>query len=437
MALQPNNTDAEMAVIAAVIDNPRINVDLIGAISPEDFYSPAHQIYWGVLRDLDRTGKPIDDVTVRAALVKSERLEKTGGDSYLVELMARHVTSANTSHHAEIVKGLAVTRRVIELGATMQRRGEAGEDYYTVIGESRQALDNLLTSGGVEVFDGKASAKEAFERLEYRCKHQGEVWGIQTGFKEIDEKTGGLHAGELVIIAGRPSMGKSAFAQKIAQNAAIRGNVPTAFFSIEMTRANVQDRLLSSESKTEAVKIRTGRPSDGDWPRLAKTGGEWSKAPLFIIEKKPSLHMVRSVTRDLKARHGLQLVIVDYLQIMIGNNPKNREREIAELSAGLKDLAKEESIVVVALSQLNRVSEARQNKRPMLGELRESGAIEQDADVVFLVYRDEYYNPTDTKGPGIAEITIAKQRNGSTDGIINLRFVGRHMNFEDPEEGKW
>ncbi len=448
--LPPQNIEAEQMVLGAIlIENDSLN-KVIETLSADDFYKDTHRRIFSIMLDMFETGDAIDLVTLSDALRGKTGLESVGGASYLATLVSLVPTAANIKHHARIVREKAVLRKLIHSATDIIT--QSYEDSRTVVD-----IDELLDRAEKSIFEiAQGKIKDSFvsmknivghsfaivERL-YEKKEM--VTGLATGFLDLDERTSGFQQSDLIIIAGRPSMGKTAFCLNIAAFAAIEKGKSVAIFSLEMSKEQLVLRMLGSESRVDAHKLRTGHLSERDWTPLSTAAGKLSEAPIFIDDTAAiSVLETRAKARRLKADQGLDLIIVDYLQLMRGRGDEgSREQEISNISRSLKALAKELQVPVIALSQLNRAVETRpgKEKRPMLADLRESGAIEQDADVILFIYRDEVYNkcecPYDGEclcgQRGKAEVIIGKQRNGPI-GKVDLTFVNRYTRFENAEK---
>ena len=448
--LPPQNIEAEQMVLGAIlIENDSLN-KVIETLSSDDFYKDTHRRIFAVMLDMFETGEAIDLVTLSDALRGKTGLEAVGGASYLATLVSLVPTAANIKHHARIVREKAVLRKLIHSATDIIT--QSYEDSRTVVN-----IDELLDRAEKSIFEiAQGKIKDSFvsmknivghsfaivERL-YEKKEM--VTGLATGFLDLDERTSGFQQSDLIIIAGRPSMGKTAFCLNIAAYAAIEKGKSVAIFSLEMSKEQLVLRMLGSESRVDAHKLRTGHLSERDWTPLSTAAGKLADAPIFIDDTAAiSVLETRAKARRLKADQGLDLIIVDYLQLMRGRGDEgSREQEISNISRSLKALAKELQVPVIALSQLNRAVETRpgKEKRPMLADLRESGAIEQDADVILFIYRDEVYNkcecPYDGEclcgQRGKAEVIIGKQRNGPI-GKVDLTFVNRYTRFENAEK---
>jgi len=358
-------------------------------------------------------------------------LEQIGGANYLTELAAMVPTSAHIKNYATIVEEKAILRRLIKMSQNIAALSyEAKEDVHVIMNKAEEEIFNIAENRRTDDFAPiREVLIQTFEKIETIYHNQGRVTGIPTGFLDLDYKTAGLQPSDFVLIAARPSMGKTAFALNVAQYAALRENIPTAIFSLEMSKDQLVNRMLCAEAMVDAQKVRTGNLEQEDWVKIARAMGPLSEAPIYIDDTPGiSVMEMRAKCRRLKLEKGLKLIMVDYLQLMSGNGRNDsRQQEISEISRSLKALAREMEAPVIALSQLSRACEARADHRPMLSDLRESGAIEQDADVVMFLYRDEYYHP-DTEAKNQAELIIAKQRNGPT-GTIDLVWLGQYTKF--------
>lgn len=435
----PNALDAERAVLGGILlENDAVNV-VTEILAPDDFYSEANATIFESMVSLFSRGQPIDQVTLRAELASRERVQAVGGDEYLLSLTDTIPTVANIEAHARLVREKSIVRRLITACHEIAARG------YGDYGEVEHFLDEAEGS----VFQvAKERARNPYEHVKdvvYRtfqkiheaAQRDERITGLTTGFDGLDRKTAGLHPGELMIIAGRPGMGKTAFAVNLALNACAARRETVAVFSLEMAKEELVRRMLASEARVDGGRLRTGQIVHDDWSKLAEAAGFLSDLPVWI-DDTPSISVLelRAKARRLRAEQGLALVIVDYLQLMrSGSRNDSREQEISEISRSLKALAKELSIPVIALSQLNRGVESRSNKdkRPQLADLRESGAIEQDADTILFIYREEVYNQEDTENRGIAEVIVGKQRAGPT-GTVRARFFAEYTRFDNLAE---
>ncbi len=404
-------------------------------LTPEDFYRPAHALIFRGMLDLTSRGEPVDIVTLQAQLQATQQLEAVGGAGPIIELAAAVPTAANVRHYADIVRRVATRRRLIDAATGIVSTAFENADAEQVLDAAERAIFEVGQDRAKKTLTPVADiVKEAFAKVIKLYEEKRAITGVTTGFAELDRMTSGLQPADLIIVAGRPSMGKTAFALNLATSSALKDHCNVAVFSLEMSKEQLVTRMLCSEGRIDSFRLRGGFVADSDWPKLAKACGTISEAPLFIDDTAAaSVLEVRAKCRRLAAEQGLGLVVVDYLQLMRGSgNSQSREQEISEISRGLKGLAKELNIPVIALSQLNRSLEQRTDKRPVLSDLRESGAIEQDADVIMFVYREEVYKP-DTQDKGVAEIIIGKQRNGPI-GVARLKFFHEYTRFENLAE---
>ena len=431
--LPPQNLEAETSVLGAVLlENEALN-RVLEILREDDFYREAHRRIFSAILHLYEHSEPVDLITLSEVLKTRGDLDAVGGVEYLNSLVNGVPTAANISYYAKIIKEKAILRKLIN------RATEIVSQSYSNSGDVDEFIDQAertifeISEDRVRpsFYPIKDLIKSSFKTIERLYEKRQLITGVPTGFQRLDELTSGLQPADLIIIAGRPSMGKTAFALNIAQHASVRATTPAAIFSLEMSKEQLALRMLCSEAKVDAHRLRGGFLSEADWPKLTRAAGSLSEAPLFI-DDTPGLSALemRAKARRLKIEHNLGLVIVDYLQLMRGRaSADSREQEISDISRSLKALAKELSIPVIALSQLNRRVEERGDKRPQLSDLRESGAIEQDADVILFLYRDEVYNKSE-ENRGKAEIIIGKQRNGPTDKV-DLAFLDKYTRFEN------
>ena len=431
--MPPHDVAAEQCVLGGMLLSKDAISDVLEAIRPSDHYRPAHQIVHEAILDLYARGEPADAITVSNELSRRGDLQRIGGAPYLHTLIASVPTAANAGYYARIVRERAILRRLVEAGTRIVQMGYAGDSDADDLVDRAQAEVYAVTDRRIaedyhslsEIMPG------ALDEIEAIGSHGGQMTGVPTGFADLDGLTNGLHPGQMIVIAARPAVGKSALALDFARSATIRHNLPTVLFSLEMGRNEITMRLLAAEARVPMNLMRTGQLSDDDWARLARRMSEVVDAPLFIDDSpNMSLMEIRAKCRRLKQRHGLRLVVIDYLQLM--SSPKrveNRQQEVSEMSRSLKLLAKELEVPVVALSQLNRGPEQRQDKRPMLSDLRESGSIEQDSDVVILLHREDAYEKESPRA-GEADLIVAKHRNGPT-ATVTVAFQGHYSRFVD------
>jgi replicative DNA helicase len=431
--LPPYNEEAEQYVLGACFGSGDAFARSLEIIELDDFYKTSHRKIFSAMQFLFEASNPIDILTIADRLRKNSDLDDAGGMDYLDYLEGLVPTSAAISHHSKIIREKKVLRDLIETATEIVASSyEDSDDADEILDKAERSIFEISEKRTKRSFYSiKEIVKSSFDSIEKLFEKPGMVTGVETGFREFDQLTSGLQPSDLVIIAGRPSMGKTSFALDIARFAACKRKVPTAIFSLEMSKEQLGLRMLCSEARVSSVKLRTGFLASSDWPNLTAAAGRVSEAPIFI-DDSPQLSTldVRARSRRLKAEHSLGLVIIDYLQLMHGSRKiESRQLEISEISRGLKGLAKELNVPIIALSQLSRAVESRTDKRPLLSDLRESGSIEQDADVVAFIYRDEVYDK-DTAKAGIAEILIRKQRNGPI-GDVELAFQKEFTRFEN------
>lgn len=434
--IPPHSLDAEQSVLGSMLLDKEAVAATSELLLGEDFYSDAHkEIYEAILDTYDQ-GKPVDLVTLAEALRRRGSLEAVGGGTYISDLSMSVPSTANVRYYIRIIEEKSILRKLISASNDIIKESyEASEDMDIIIDHAEKKIFDISQKKNKKSFESiKTILLETYTKIEEMSKNKGKITGVPTGFKDFDLRTSGLNPSDFILIAARPSMGKTSFAVNIAQNAAVRYKVPVALFSLEMAKEQLAQRMLSSESNVELQKIRTGDLSEGDWVKLVNAAAPLSQAPIFIDDTPAVTAMeVRSKARRLKMEHDIGLVVIDYLQLMSGRGKaESRQQEVSEISRSLKALARELQIPVVAISQLSRGPETRRDHRPMLSDLRESGAIEQDADLVVFLYRDEYYNPN-TEKQNIAEAIIAKQRNGPT-GTIELVWLGQYTKFASYEK---
>ena len=422
----PQNLEAESSVLGGILLENQAVLKVLEVVQEEDFYREAHRKIFHAMVELQERGDPVDLITLNEELGAKGWHPEVGGAGYLASLVDRIPTAANILYHARIVKEKSILRQVIEVSTEIARQGyEEPEDSIAFLDKAEQSILEISRRQQRKGFVPLRTVLQAtFQTLESMYGNQGMITGVPTGFVDFDRLTCGLQRSDLIIIAGRPSMGKTALALNIARNAAVKSNVPVAIFSLEMSKEQLAFRLLCSEAQVDGSKVRAGYIKKSDWKDLTDAATVLSQAPIFIDDSPGmSVREMRGKARQMKLECKIGLVIVDYLQLMQGSDRvENRVQEISEISRALKQLAKELDLPVVALSQLNRAVENRPDKRPILADLRESGAIEQDADVIAFVYREEFYFPDREECKGKAELRIGKQRNGPV-GIIHLNFI--------------
>jgi replicative DNA helicase len=430
----PQNLEAEESVLGAMMLSP----GAIGAVSEildaGDFYRESHAKIYRAALALYGKGEPVDAITLLDELEERGELDDVGGRTRVHELAGLVPATANAAHYARIVKEMATLRGLIEAGSEVARLGwERPGETTDLVDRAEQIIFELAQQRVTGDFSHiETLLKESFERITALYEAGAEITGVPSGFRDLDRITSGFQPGNLIIVAARPSMGKSALGLCMAANLAVRHELPTALFTLEMSKAEVTQRLLCSEAKVESQRLRSGRLAQDDWPRLVAAGDKLMKAPIYVDDTGSITMMeLRSKARRLKAKEpGLALIIVDYLQLMTsGTSAENRVQEVSQISRQLKVLARDLDLPILAMSQLSRAVEQRHDKRPILSDLRESGSIEQDADIVGFVYRDEYYNE-ESDQQGLAELIVAKHRNGPTDSV-KLSFLKRYAKFAD------
>jgi replicative DNA helicase len=438
--LPPQNVEAEQSVLGGIlIENEAVN-KVMEILTADDFYRDAHSRIFNALISLSERDEPADLITLTNELRKIDQLDSIGGASYLASLIDSVPTAANIEYYAKIVKEKAILRKLIQTSTEIitqsyQDRG----DVEGFLDEAERAIFEISEKRVKPSFYSiRDIVKESFKTLERLFEKKELVTGVPSGFKELDRLTAGFHASDLIIVAGRPSMGKTALCLNISQYAAIEKRIPVAIFSLEMSKEQLVIRMLCSEAQVEGTRLRTGFLTESDWPKLTLAAGNLSDAPIFIDDSAAiSILELRAKARRLKGEHGLGMLIIDYLQLMKGRTRvESRQQEISEISRSLKALAKELNIPVIAVSQLSRKTEERTGNRPQLSDLRESGAIEQDADLILFLYRDEVYNRSeDNPNKGKAELIIGKQRNGPI-GKIELAFLDKFTTFKELYKGE-
>ncbi|NLW24219.1 MAG: replicative DNA helicase [Clostridia bacterium] len=431
--IPPHNLDAEQAVLAAMMLDKDAIYEIVPLLKEKDFYKEAHGILYRTIVDLAEQGEPVDLITITESLRKSGNLEKVGGVGYIAQVANAIGTSTGVTHYAELIKEKSLLRSLIKIATNLAARSyEDSEETEQILNDAERMILEISQGrvrGGLvpisEVIEG------TIERLEILNNKKSDITGLTSGFRDLDKFTSGWQNSDLIIVAARPAMGKTSFCLNLAANAALLAKVPVAIFSLEMSREQLVQRMLSSAAMIDQQKLRTGRLLDKEWIALTSALGPLAEAPIYIDDTPAiSVREIRAKTRRLKAEKGLGLVVIDYLQLMsTGRRVESRQQEISEISRSLKALARELDIPIIALSQLSRAVEQSQNKRPSLSHLRESGALEQDADIVMFIYRDEYYNPESEK-KAIAEIIIAKHRNGPV-GTVELTFLKEFTKFGD------
>lgn len=430
--IPPHDIEAEQAIIGSMLTDKDAVIAAIEILREQDFYREDNRIIYSAILNLYNRSEPIDIITLKAELKSMGKLEAVGGLEYIVQLPDRVPTTSNVEQYIKIVEEKSMLRALIK----------TADELITLGYDPTQEVEQVIDTAEKKIFEvmqkknqkGYSSMKDilidTFTQLEQLYNQKEMITGVPTGFADLDYRTSGLHNSDLILVAARPAMGKSAFALNIATHAAVRGKVPVAIFSLEMSKEQMANRILCSEAMVDSAKVRTGKIDDEEWGKLAAASGELSEAGIYIDDTPGiSVMEIRAKCRKMKLEKNIGLVVIDYLQLVQGSNRKggSREQEIAEISRSLKILAKEINVPVIALSQLSRAPEQRVDHRPMLSDLRESGSIEQDADIVMFLYRDDYYNE-DTDKKNIAEVIIAKHRSGAT-GTVELLWLGNYTKF--------
>ena len=437
LRVPPQSVEAEQAVLGGLMLDPNAFDRIADQLIEDDFYRRDHQLIYRAIRELVEKNRPSDAVTVGEWFDSQGKSEQVAGGAYLVELAASTPSAANIKAYAEIVRDKAIQRKLIDIGTAIVNDGfqPEGRDSSELLAKAEQevfAIAEGHSRGRQDFTPVRTALIEAFDVLQKRAENGGSVTGLPTGYTEFDEMTAGLQPTDLLILAARPAMGKTTFALNIAEYGALKSKKAVAVFSMEMSASQLALRLISSLGRVNATRLRTGQLEDEDWSRVTGAIAQMNGVKIFI-DDTPALSpdVLRAKSRRLKREHDLGLIVIDYLQLMaVPGNSENRATEISEISRSLKGLAKELNVPVIALSQLNRSLETRTDKRPVMADLRESGAIEQDADVIVFIYRDEYYNKENSPDKGLAEIIIGKQRNGPT-GSFKLKFFGEYTRFDN------
>ncbi|MES3037409.1 MAG: replicative DNA helicase, partial [Bdellovibrionota bacterium] len=433
----PQNLEAEQSILGGLMLEASAFDQVVDVLDIDDFYSPAHQKIFSTIKELHNRSKPVDLVTVTDWLQTRNEFDSIGGFAYLTQLLEKTISASNILTYAQIVREKSLLRRLIQTSSGIIESAFSPE---------QENIDLVLDRAEAEIFkiNEKKSqtgligsmeiVKDSIKKIEQLFQRKEDITGVPTGFTELDKMTSGLHGGELIIIAARPSMGKTAFSLNIASHMALRHKKSVAYFSLEMGKESVMMRMLAAEARISMSSLRNGRLTDTDWPKLISAAGALSETKLFIDDTSGiSPYEIRARCRRLKAQHGLDCIMIDYLQLMdLKQRVESRERAVAEISKALKVIAKELQVPVIALAQLNRGVEGRADRKPMLSDLRESGSIEQDADVIMMLYREDYYEKEDPEKKGKAQVIIGKQRNGAT-GDVHLRFEAQYNLFKDAD----
>ena len=433
----PHDVEAEQAVLGSMLTDKDAVISAIEVLKEDDFYRTDNRSIYEAIMNLYNRAEPIDIITVKAELESLGKFEQVGGLEYLASLPDKVPTTANAMKYIKIVEEKSTLRNLIKTANEIIELGyDPTEDVSDIMEGAEKKIFNIMQNNDKKSYSPiKDILVDSFTQLEELYNRKQHITGVPSGFTELDYKTAGFHGSDLVLIAARPAMGKSAFALNIATNAAVRGNVPVVIFSLEMSKEQMVNRILCSEAMVDSNKVRTGKLEEDDWTKLAGSIGPLSDAEIYIDDTPGiSVMEIRAKCRKLKLEKNIGMVVIDYLQLVQGSNKRNgsREQEISEISRSLKILAKELNVPVIALSQLSRAVEQRPDHRPMLSDLRESGAIEQDADIVIFLYRDDYYNK-DSEKKDIAEVIIAKHRGGSL-GTVELLWLGSYTKFVNLEK---
>jgi len=435
--IPPHDIEAEQAVLGSMLTDQDAVVDAIEILKPEDFYRDDNRYIYEAILNLYNKSEPIDIITLKSELISTGKFEAVGGYEYIALLPDKVPLVSNAEKYMRIVEEKSILRKLIKASNDLMALGyEQNEEIDTIMEQAEKKIFDIMQGKNQRGYSSlKDILVDTFAEIEKLYNQKEPITGIPTGFVDLDYKTAGLHKSDLVLIAARPAMGKSAFALNIASHAAIHAKVPVVIFNLEMSKSQLVNRILCSEAMVDSNKIRTGKIEENDWVKLATALGPLSEAPIYI-DDTPGITVteIRAKCRKLKLEKNIGLIVIDYLQLIQGSGKRNssREQEISEISRSLKILAKELDVPVIALSQLSRAAEQRADHRPMLSDLRESGAIEQDADIVMFLYRDDYYNP-DSEKKNIAEVIMAKHRAGST-GTVELLWLGNYTKFANIEK---
>ena len=434
--IPPHDIEAEQASIGSMLTDKDAVIAAVEVLQEQDFYREDNKIIYSAILNLYNRAEPIDIITLKSELKSMGKFEAVGGLEYIVQLPDKVPTTSNVEQYIKIVEEKSMLRALIKTADELITLGyDPTQEVEQVIDIAEKKIFQVMQKKNQKGYSSiKDILVDTFTQLEQLYNQKESITGVPTGFVDLDYRTSGLHNSDLILVAARPAMGKSAFALNIATNAAVRAKVPVAIFSLEMSKEQMTNRILCSEAMVDSAKVRTGKIDDDEWAKLAATSGELSEAGIYIDDTPGiSIMEIRAKCRKMKLEKNIGLVVIDYLQLVQGSNKKggSREQEIAEISRSLKILAKEIDVPVIALSQLSRAPEQRIDHRPMLSDLRESGSIEQDADIVMFLYRDDYYNE-DTEKKNIAEVIIAKHRSGAT-GTVELLWLANYTKFANIE----
>ncbi len=433
--LPPQSVEAEEAILGAILANPTVLNRIVEYIRPESFYKPSHKVIYEAVLSLFARNDAIDIVTVSEFLRENDKLELAGGRAYINDLALNVVTTANVEFYAKIIQEKEIKRALINAGSEIVTMAYDNFSTESTLDNAEKLIFNIASQKNTsDLTPVKDLVLTSFEQIEYRYNHRDELSGITTGFYDLDQMTSGLQKSDLIILAARPSMGKTAFVLNLAQNVALRGNKAVAIFSLEMPKQQLVKRMLCSEAEVDTQRLNSGHMQPKDWEKLTNAMNSFADAPIYIDDTgSVTVLDVRAKCRRLAMEEkNLGLIVIDYLQLMEGGSGSNNDRnqQISAISRGLKTLARELEVPIIALSQLSRNVESRNDKRPMMSDLRDSGAIEQDADIVMFIYRDEYYNKEETDNRGKAELIIAKHRNGPV-GNVDLLFQSNITKFKN------
>ena len=436
--IQPHSDKAEQSIIGAMLMDRDAISEVGDMLVREEFYNSQYGLMYEAMVELYNEGANVDPITLEERLRRKNVPEETANVATLAQIVNSVPISAKAVDYAKIVKDKAILRKLIKLCENTEKDGYLSQESVDVILErAEQNVFKLVQNrnGTQDTTPIREIIMNVIREMEEAAKNDGKITGISTGFRDLDNMLTGMHAGELLLVAARPAMGKTAFVLNIAHHLAVMKHIPVGFFSLEMSKEQLASRVLAIDAMVDSKSMKVGNLSDDDWDKVIESTEAVANSPLFIEENGLiTLSELRSIARKWKQNHDIQLIIIDYLQLMNASRPvESRQQFISEVSRSLKNLAKELRIPIIALSQLSRAVDARQEHKPVLSDLRESGAIEQDADVVMFIYRDEYYNPETTTKPNTAEIIIAKQRSGET-GSVDLRWIGKYTKFADPEK---
>ncbi|WP_291569089.1 MULTISPECIES: replicative DNA helicase [unclassified Clostridium] len=426
----PHNLEAEQSVLGSMLIDKAAIAAAAETLEGEDFYRDSHKIIFKSIKELYQKDIPVDMITLIEHLRSTEKLDEAGGISYITEISGSVPSTANLTSYIQIVEDKSTLRRLIRSATEIiETSYNKQDDVDAVVDLAEKNVFNISEKKNTSDFEPMSTVLErGFEEIERIYNNKGETTGVPSGFKDLDEKTSGFQSGDMVLIAARPSMGKTTFALNLAQHAALRAGKSVAIFSLEMSKEQLAYKLLCAEANVDMLKLRTGNLDERDWENIARASGPLADAKIFIDDTAGvSIMEMRSKCRRLKMEHGIDMILIDYLQLMSGSGGESRQQEVSEISRSIKAIAKELKCPVIALSQLSRAPEQRADHRPMLSDLRESGSIEQDADLVMFLYRDEYYDK-ESEDKNVAECIIAKQRNGPV-GTVKLAWLGQYSKF--------